>query len=130
MVYNSSIGLEASILGAPVLCAGKARYTQYPTVFYPQSRENYEIQLTNFLTADRIQVPEHFIQNARRFYYYQLFRASLPFQEFLKDHPTPGYVQLRNFSWRKLLPGNSAGIDVIVNGILNQGEFILEHDLC
>ncbi len=37
MVYNSTIGLEASILGAPVLCAGRARYTRYPTVFFPQT---------------------------------------------------------------------------------------------
>ncbi|MDP2777827.1 MAG: hypothetical protein Q8O48_09295, partial [Anaerolineales bacterium] len=35
MVYNSTIGLEASIMGAAVLCAGKARFTQYPTVFFP-----------------------------------------------------------------------------------------------
>ncbi|MBK8428175.1 MAG: hypothetical protein IPL27_20415 [Lewinellaceae bacterium] len=34
MVYNSTIGLEASIMGAVVLCAGKARFTQYPTVFF------------------------------------------------------------------------------------------------
>ncbi len=37
MVYNSTIGLEASIMGAAVLCAGKARFTQYPTVFFPQT---------------------------------------------------------------------------------------------
>ncbi len=40
MVYNSSIGLEATLLGAAVLCAGKARYTQYPTVFYPDSQKD------------------------------------------------------------------------------------------
>jgi len=39
MVYNSTIGLEASIMGAAVLCAGKARFTQYPTVFFPQTIE-------------------------------------------------------------------------------------------
>src|SRR6185503_432933 len=37
MVYNSTIGLEASIMGAAVLCAGRARFTQYPTVFFPQT---------------------------------------------------------------------------------------------
>jgi hypothetical protein len=34
MVYNSTVGLEASIMGKPVLCAGKARYTQVPTVYF------------------------------------------------------------------------------------------------
>ncbi|MDD2923480.1 MAG: hypothetical protein PHQ36_14435, partial [Anaerolineales bacterium] len=37
MIYNSTIGLEAAIMGAAVLCAGKARFTQYPTVFFPQT---------------------------------------------------------------------------------------------
>ncbi|RME86820.1 MAG: hypothetical protein D6770_11005, partial [Anaerolineae bacterium] len=41
MVYNSTIGLEASIMGAAVLCAGKARFTQYPTVFFPQDSAEY-----------------------------------------------------------------------------------------
>ena len=44
MVYNSTIGLEASIMGAAVLCAGKARFTQYPTVFFPQSVEDVRRQ--------------------------------------------------------------------------------------
>src|SRR3989337_1573232 len=42
MVYNSTIGLEASIMGVPVLCAGKARFTQYSTVFFPQTVEEYQ----------------------------------------------------------------------------------------
>ncbi len=37
MVYNSSIGLEAALIGKAVLCGGKARYTQYPMVFFPES---------------------------------------------------------------------------------------------
>jgi hypothetical protein len=35
MIYNSTIGMEAAIMGAPVLCAGKARFTQLDTVFFP-----------------------------------------------------------------------------------------------
>ena len=37
LVYNSTIGLEASILGTPVLSAGRARFTQYPTVYFPNN---------------------------------------------------------------------------------------------
>jgi len=42
MVYNSTIGLEASVIGAPVLCAGKARFTQLPTVFLPGNVREYK----------------------------------------------------------------------------------------
>ena len=45
MIYNSTIGLEASIMGAAVLCAGRARFTQYPTVFFPQSVDAYQNEL-------------------------------------------------------------------------------------
>ncbi len=128
LVYNSSIGLEATLLGAPVLCAGKARYTQYPTVFFPESRISYENMLDSFLTAETIEIPPEFYQNARKFLYYQLYRASLSFEEFLSEHTTPGYVQLKRFSWKKLLPGGSAALDCIVKGILFGDEFVLENE--
>jgi hypothetical protein len=129
LVYNSSIGLEAILLGTPVLCAGKARYTQYPIVTYPESREEYLETLSTFLNAEGINVPDIHYENARKFLYYQLFRTSLGFEEFLIEHPTPGYVQLRDFHWKKLLPGGSNVLDCIVDGILNRGDFILERDL-
>jgi len=129
LVYNSSIGLEATLLGAPVLCAGKARYTQYPTVFYPDSLTEYKELLISFLIKDEIHVPDHLYENGRRFLFYQLYRASLPFGEFLRDYPMSGKVQLRHFSWKKLLPGSSPVVDCMVNGILNGDEFIMETDL-
>src|SRR5512139_397340 len=49
MVYNSTIGLEASIMGAAVLCAGRARFTQYPTVFFPQTAEEMKSRMEEFL---------------------------------------------------------------------------------
>ena len=48
MVYNSTIGLEASIMGMPVLCAGKARFTQYPTVFFPQTVDEVKNKIKEF----------------------------------------------------------------------------------
>jgi hypothetical protein len=67
MVYNSTIGLEASILGVPVLCAGKARFTQYPTVFFPQNPEEHLARMREFLGATTIEVPSIFRRNARDF---------------------------------------------------------------
>ena len=99
MVYNSTVGLEASIMGKPVLCAGQARYTLIPTVFFPRSREEYLETLTKFLDADQIENPELFRLNARKVLYSQLFRASLPFDQFLEDDGVwKGYVRLKKFS--------------------------------
>ena len=125
MVYNSSIGLEATFLGTPVLCGGQARYTQYPTVFFPASPAEYARRAEDFLAVEEIEVPPEFLRNARRFLYYQLYKVSLPFERYLKEHPSPGYVQLKRFSWRELLPERSVAMQILAEGILDEEEFVL-----
>jgi len=117
LIYNSSIGLESALLNTPVLCAGKARYTQYPIVFFPQDRAEYDATLRRFLSEENIEIPQEFKENARRFLYCQLFRSSLSFEDFLKDGYRKGYVQLQPFSWRDLLPENSPTIQILLEGI-------------
>lgn len=117
IVYNSSIGLEATLMGATVLCGGKARYTQYPMVFFPETPTEYTQKLQEFLAADSIQIPPEFIRNARRFLYYQLYRASLPFDNFLTAGSRKGFVGLKPFSWKDLLPENAPTIQRLANGV-------------
>jgi hypothetical protein len=126
MVYNSSIGLEATLLGLPVLCGGKARYTQYPTVFFPDTQGGFRRKAEELMAAARVNVPEEHQRNARRFLYYQFFKISLPFEKFLQDHSTPGYVQLRRFHLSQLLPAHSPTNSAIVNGILEGVPFVLK----
>jgi hypothetical protein len=126
MVYNSSIGLESALMGIPVLCAGKARYTQYPTVFLPTSIEEFVQLAEKFLFEERIELPGEFQQNARRFLYYQLFRASLPFGNFMQSSPRPGYIQLQKFTWEKLLAENSAALRVIHEGFFDHKDFLID----
>lgn len=57
MIYNSTIGLEAAIMGAPVLCAGRARFTQYPTVFFPQTVGEIKSKMKEFLSVEKIEIP-------------------------------------------------------------------------
>ena len=125
MVYNSTIGLEATILGAPVLSAGKARYTQYPTVFFPETVEAYTQQARAFLDAEAIEMPAEFRHNARRFLYYQLFKTSLPFNRFLKPSYAASLSRFAAFRWEDLLPETSPTMRVIQDGILQHAEFLL-----
>ncbi|HLO16362.1 MAG TPA: hypothetical protein VK206_16135, partial [Anaerolineales bacterium] len=123
MVYNSTIGLEASIIGAAVLCAGKARFTQYPTVFFPQAVEEVRKKMKEFLEAERIDVPPAFKRNARRFLYYQLFRTSLPFGDFLEPSVRTTQTRLKSFELETLL--ESKAVKAILNGLMEGGDFLL-----
>ena len=126
MVYNSTIGLEASIMGVAVLCAGKARFTQYPTVFFPQTVEEVRRKMEEFLETEKIHIPPEFRRNARRFLYYQLFRTSLPFGDFLEPSVRTTQTRLKSFDLEKLLPENSKAIEAIFDGLLNNGDFLLK----
>jgi len=129
MIYNSTIGLEASILGVPVLCAGRARFTQLPTVFFPATQQEFLQQAEQFLGAETITVPPEFAWNARRFLYYQLFYSSLPFGNYLEeDGIWPGFVRLRRFSPELLKIDHSPSIRTIFDGLLHNGDFLLKHD--
>lgn len=123
MVYNSTIGLEASIMGMPVLCAGKARFTQYPTVFFPQTVEEVKNKTKEFLYAENIEVPAEFKRNARRFLYYQLYKTSLPFGDFLEPSVRTTQTKLKSFSLDELIQSES--VQVILDGVLGDEEFLL-----
>lgn len=125
MVYNSTVGLEASLMGKPVLCAGKARYTQIPTVYFPESRSEYEKHFDSFLREELIDQPKEFIKNARKVLYSQLFRASIPFDQYLEaDGVWKGYVRLKEFDIHALRAENSDVIKVVTDGMLDQKPFI------
>ncbi|GAB4580903.1 MAG: hypothetical protein Fur0022_36470 [Anaerolineales bacterium] len=126
MAYNSTIGLEAVLMGKPVLNGGQARYTQYPIVYLPKTPAEHRQLAEEFLSAETVELPAEFMRNARRFQYYQLWRTPLPFDAFLEPHPTPGYVTLKDFPVEAL--EQSETMRVIVEGILDGKEFLMpEH---
>jgi hypothetical protein len=126
MLYNSSIGLEAALMGKAVLCGGKARYTQNNIVYFPDSPEEYRQMAEDFLEYDgRIEIPDEFVVNARRYLYFQFFKASLPFDEYLEEDTKPGYVRLKPMSWRKLKIESSQTMQTLLDGILHAKPFLL-----
>ncbi len=124
LIYNSTIGLEATIMGAAVLCAGKARFTQYPSVFFPTTQQEYMETLEKFLTEETIIIPAEFKRNARRFLYYQLFRTSLPFGDFLETGVRSTHARLKWFEPMQLL--NAPAIQTVTKGLLENGDFLLD----
>jgi hypothetical protein len=125
MVYNSSIGLEAAIMGAAVLSAGKSRYTSYPTVFFPQTITAYLEKAEELLSTKNVDVPLEFIVNARKFLYFQLFKTALPFNDFLEESRRPGLVFMKKFEVEQLSPDKSETLQVITEGLIENKSFLL-----
>ena len=57
MVYNSTIGLEAAVMGAAVLCGGRSRYTQVPLCYFPKTIPEYLEKAEELLKCDAVSVP-------------------------------------------------------------------------
>lgn len=124
MLYNSSIGLEASIMGKPALCAGAARYTQYTTLYFPASLSEYKHQAEAFLAADKVPQPEAFVHEARRVLYFQLFKTSLPFERFVE--PTSmGYVNLQDFSLDAVRASKNPALQAVYAGVVEGKPFLV-----
>jgi UDP-N-acetylglucosamine 2-epimerase len=126
LVYNSSIGLEASILGKRVIAAGKARYTQAETVFFPATAASYWEKLEESIQMWDEEAPQHHRANARKLIHLELFRASLDFSNYLEPDPMlRGMVVFKGFSPEDL--GSDAGLDVVHEGVIEGKPFILPH---
>ncbi len=126
MIYNSTIGLEAAIMGRAVLSAGRSRFTPYPIVYFPGSPVAYRQQAEELLAADNLQTPAHFRENARRFLFYLLYRTSFPFNEFLEPSLVPGVVQLKRFDWQAIT--SSPVLNSVVQGLTERIPFQFVQD--
>jgi hypothetical protein len=118
LVYNSQIGIEGTLLGAPVICAGDQWYTPYPTVFYPKIPKALRQKIEEFLAAEEITVPEEFMHHARRLTYFQNFEVALPFGDFLENHGRRGYVRFKSFPVERLKPEHAPAVRVVREGML------------
>ncbi len=124
LIYNSSIGLEAAILSKPVLCAGRARFTTIPAVYFADTREMYSELLERFLGSNDLEVPADFVANARKFLYVELFRASLDLSAFLRpSRAMPGMVNFSEFDPATIEHDES--MRVIKSGILHGTPFLM-----
>jgi hypothetical protein len=82
--------------------------------------------MQELLNAQTIEVPAEFRRNARRFLYYQLFRTSLPFGDFLEPSVRTTQARLKSFEFSSLLA--TPAIKAILNGLLEDGDFLITED--
>ncbi|MEX0787826.1 MAG: hypothetical protein WD906_07805 [Anaerolineales bacterium] len=98
LIYSSSVGLESAMLGKPVLSAGRARFSHVSIGWTARDADHYRETLEQLLRAARVDVPEEYSEQARRWLHYEAFHASLDLSPFLEADPGhPGMVGFRAF---------------------------------
>ncbi|NJL57128.1 hypothetical protein HC928_19780 [bacterium] len=124
IVYNSTIGLEATLLGKPVITAGQTRYDQENITHKAASPEAYLDLVQHFLQSGILPLPAEWQQRARRFMYYSLFKASLDLSPFTDQAYLYNYT-LKPFEAEALHPDRSIAMRIIYSGIMNGTPFAL-----
>ena len=127
LVYTGTIGLEASVRGhCPVVICGNAHYANKGFGLFPQSREEYFELLGNL---DQILPPsEQQVALARRYACLFWFRTAIPLQ-FYEIYEKWLISRFTIGSFEELRPGRDPYLDLIADGILGRGEFVLPWEM-
>jgi hypothetical protein len=122
IIYNTKTGVELTSVGQPVVVAGEAWIRDKGITFDASSPEDYVRILDRLPFPGRLDPAQ--LARGRRYAYHFFFNRMipLPFVE-----PKAGYpiYRLKLERLTQLLPGESAGLDTICDGILGRGPFVL-----
>jgi hypothetical protein len=122
IIYNTKTGVELTSVGQPVVVAGEAWIRDKGITFDASSPQEYVKILDRLPFPGRLDAQQ--LARARRYAYHFFFNRMipLPFVE-----PKAGYpiYRLKLEKLAQLLPGESAGLDTICDGIMGEGPFVL-----
>ena len=122
IVYNSTISLEATLLGTPVVTGGRTKESQEGITHAPASREAYRDLVASFLKEGVSPLLQAWQQRARRFMYYMLFRTALDLSAFVEPLVRYGYA-IKPVQAQALHPDRSPEMRIIYDGIINNKPF-------
>ncbi len=122
IIYGTKMGVELTSVGLPVIVAGEAWIRNKGLTHDASTPDEY------FRILDRLPFKERLgadqLARARRYAYHFFFNRMIPLP-FID--PKAGYpiYRLKLDRLEGLLPGESAGLDTICDGILGKGPFVL-----
>jgi hypothetical protein len=122
VIYSTKMGVELTSVGLPVIVAGEAWIRNKGLTHDASSPEEYFRILARLPFAERLGASH--LARARRYAYHFFFNRMIPLP-FIE--PKAGYpiYRLRLEKLEELLPGRSAGLDTICDGILTRTPFVL-----
>lgn len=124
VVYNSTVGLEAALMGKVVLPGGWTRYRNAEACLDINSRLEFEEKMTELLEFDgELSARPVWVENARRFYYFSQFKTAFDFSPLIKNLSGTEYTLL---PFRRNAPDTSDFFKRIVDGIQKGTDFVVE----
>ena len=124
IIYGTKTGVELTSRGIPVIVAGEAWIRNKGLTCDASSPEEYFRILDGLPFAGRLDA--RMVARARRYAYHFFFNRMIPLP-FIEPRAGNSIYHLKLNSVRHLLPGESAGLDTICNGILGRTPFVLGH---
>ena len=122
VVYNSTIGIEATLLGKPVITGGHTRYDNQHITHSAANRQAFLALLQSFLAEGPPPLPPDWQQRAQRFMYYSLFKASLDLSAFVTTIPEQDF-SIAAIRATDLQPNQSQEMQLIYDGIVADQPF-------
>lgn len=125
IIYGTKAGVELTSMGIPVVVAGEAWIRNKGVTLDADTPEEYFAILQRLPLEQRL---SHAItQRARRYAYHFFFRRMIPLSFMRPDSGITPRMELAAID--DLMPGRSAGLDVICRGILEGEGFIYPAEL-
>ena len=121
LVYASTVGLEMAVAGTPVVVAGDAHYSGKGFTYDPSHREDYANQVETLMTEQRAIPRETQVDLALSYAHIFFLRRTLPMTTLTEQHEAR--PRLAYHSFPELMPGVSAALDIVCDGILTGREF-------
>jgi hypothetical protein len=121
IIYGTKTGVELAAMGIPVIVAGEAWVRGKGFTRDTRTAEEYFAMLEKLPFAEAMSAGD--VERARKYAYHFFFRRMIPLECTEPTGGDPPY-SLRIHRLDELEPGRMAGLDVIVDGILNGSPFV------
>ena len=116
------MGIEATVIGVPVIAAGRSRYDTEGFVHMPAPRQEFREMVGKFLDHGAHPVTEDMVARARRCLYFTTYRTSLDVSGFLEAVNQFAYTP-RSDDAMLFHPDRSLEMKIVRDGIVDGAPF-------
>ena len=125
LIHISTVAIEMALKQIPVLTSGaKGHYSDKGFTIDPNNKKEYFNNLTELCEGSLKFSPD--IEAARKYMFFRFFREALAF-DLIELENLSTIKSLKIQDYKDLEPGKNQTLDIICEGILNNGKFVANY---